>query len=36
MSHTLTVTPGTYYWKVVALDGKGGESASAVRSYSTQ
>jgi hypothetical protein len=38
LSHTITgLAPATtYYWKVVAEDGKGGTAASEVRSYTTQ
>ena len=36
--HTLSaLSPGTtFYWKVVADDGKGGAAESEVRSYGTQ
>ncbi len=38
LSHSVSgLTPGTtYYWKVVADDGKGGATESAVWSFSTQ
>jgi hypothetical protein len=38
MTHTVTgLTPGTtYFWKVVADDGRGGQTSSEIRSFTTQ
>jgi uncharacterized protein (TIGR02145 family) len=32
-THTTTINNTTFYWQVIATDGKGGEAASEIRSY---